>query len=680
MENFDLLQFRNKFLKDAEKLLRELENDLLELEKNIKNSNLVESVFRAMHTLKGVGAMYGYESVSNYTHHLESIYDAVRNQELDLTPEIFNLSFNAVDHIRNLLNDFEFSDPQNIEKQNAHIENFRRILNYNLNPVEQDTNFQEKMYLNSEISSWYILITANESLIDTNADFLKIFGELSKYGKFEIVKKTFEKDSELKTDEFWEVFLSCSCQNENIPEIFSEIKDFCKIVKIPGKNILDLKENIDNFEIDFDNFDINLFEQKTILQEIKGLLETKSSGKKTHEINIVETPAEIIVENDNSENNAISVSTDKLDTLMHLVSELVTAKYKLTAATKAQDLFAINQAAEKIDDLTNLFRDNALSIRLVAVKEMLLQFKRLIRDLSQSLGKKVDFVISGEDTELDKNIIQIISEPIMHIIRNSMDHGIETPENRLKSGKPETGTVKFSSYQSGNNIIIEISDDGNGIDTEMLLKKAKDGNFITQDLVLSKNEIYNLIFLPGFSTAQSLSEVSGRGVGMDVVRRKIEDIRGEIEVESEIGKGTVFTIRLQQTISIIDTLLINVKGSHYTIPIDEIQICVLVEKNNLEKRTDKRIKFGEKLIPYIDLSEKLELDGRFSGNQKFVIITKHGKEYALLVDKIIGEHQAVIKPVDKILNKTGYLSGTSVLGNGEPAFMLNTERLIKTEK
>lgn len=261
-----------------------------------------------------------------------------------------------------------------------------------------------------------------------------------------------------------------------------------------------------------------------------------------------------------------------------------------------------------------------------------------------------------------------------------MDHGIETPENRIKSGKSEIGTIKFVSYQEGNNIIIEISDDGNGIDTENILRKAVDGKFIGSDAVLSKNEIYNLIFLPGFSTAESLSEVSGRGVGMDVVKRKIEDIRGEIDVESSIGQGIVFTIRLQQTISIIDTLLVNVQGSHYTIPIDEIQLCILADNNYLQKRSDKRIKFREKLIPYINLKEKLELPENGSGNQKFVIITKHNYEYALLVNKIIGEHQAVIKPVDKILNKTGYLSGTSVLGNGEPAFMLNTERLIKTEK
>lgn len=381
---FRFITIQKQILERRPKLLKELENDLLELEKDLKNNQLIESVFRAMHTLKGVGAMYGYESVSNYTHHLESIYDAVINFELELSSEIFNLSFNAVDHIRNLLNDFDYTDANNIKTQEAHIEQYRKILKQNkkLDSQAPETKFQEKMYLSNELSSWYILITANESLIDTNVDFIKIFSELSSFGKFEIVKKTFDKDADLKTDEFWEVFLSCSCQNENIPQVFDQIKDYCKIVKIPGKNILDLKEKNDNSEIDFDDFDIDLFEQKTILQEIKGLLETKFQEPETPENKDFKPIHEIVLNHENSENSSISVSTNKLDTLMHLVSELVTAKYKLTAATKAQDMYAISRAAEKIDDLTNLFRDNALSIRLVAVKEMLLQFKRLIRDLS----------------------------------------------------------------------------------------------------------------------------------------------------------------------------------------------------------------------------------------------------------------------------------------------------------
>jgi two-component system chemotaxis sensor kinase CheA len=306
---------------------------------------------------------------------------------------------------------------------------------------------------------------------------------------------------------------------------------------------------------------------------------------------------------------------------------------------------------------------------------MLLKFQRMIRDLSNQLGKKVVFSIKGEDTELDKNIVDVIAEPIMHLIRNCIDHGLEIPEKRIENGKNDAGIIFFNAYESGNNVFIQVGDDGVGIDTEYVYKKAIDQNFIQPGTQLNEDEIFELIFLPGFSTAQSLSEVSGRGVGMDIVRKKIQDIRGEVLVQSTKGKGTVFTIKLQQTISIIDTLLIKSDGSTFAIPIDDIESCDLEEHDLIFRRQNRLIAYCGELIPFIYLREKFSSHTAIPEKEKLIIINKQNKKYAIVADLIIGQHQAVIKPLSKTFSNIPFLSGASFLGDGSIALLLDTDKL-----
>jgi two-component system chemotaxis sensor kinase CheA len=360
---------------------------------------------------------------------------------------------------------------------------------------------------------------------------------------------------------------------------------------------------------------------------------------------------------------------------MHLVTELVTTKSELLLSIQKQSSEKILESAEKIDKLSKLFSENALSIRLVPLQEMLLKYQRLIRDLSNQLGKKVNFSIKGEDTELDKNIVDVIAEPIMHLIRNCIDHGLETPEKRKESNKEETGTVIFNAFESGNNVFIQVGDDGVGIDTDYVYRKAVDQNFIQAGTQLNEKEIFELIFLPGFSTAQSLTEVSGRGVGMDIVRKKIQEIRGEVIVESTRGKGTIFTIKLQQTISIIDTLLIVSDKSVYAIPIEDVESCDLEEHNQIFKRKSKLIEYNKELIPFIYLREKFSSDTPIPEKEKLIYINKQNKRYAIIADEIIGQHQAVIKPLNNSFNNINFLSGASILGDGTIALLLDTDKL-----
>ncbi len=350
----------------------------------------------------------------------------------------------------------------------------------------------------------------------------------------------------------------------------------------------------------------------------------------------------------------------------------------MSLAIQTNQLNKIIQAGEKIEKLSKFFRENALNIRLVPVKDMLVRFKRLVRDLSQHLGKKVDFKIQGEDTELDKSLIDALAEPLMHLIRNCLDHGLEVPTERLKKNKSETGVLKFVAYQAGNSINITISDDGMGIDPAIIKRKAIEKGFITSDKHLTTKEVYDLIFLPGFSTAQSLTEVSGRGVGMDVVRRRIQDIRGDVEIESEVGVGTTFTIQLQQTISIIDTLLIKSVNTYFLIPLSEIEVCDQKESAEIFKSQSKFVEYNKDLVPYVHLRNEFHLELNNLLTQNIIYINKNENRFAIIADRIIGEYQAVIKPLQSVFMKHEFLCGASIMGDGNLALMLDTAKLIKS--
>jgi len=315
---------------------------------------------------------------------------------------------------------------------------------------------------------------------------------------------------------------------------------------------------------------------------------------------------------------------------------------------------------------------------LVPLGDTVLRFQRLIRDLSKQLGKIVEFKTSGVDTELDKNTIDRLAEPLMHIIRNSIDHGIELPEIRTKKGKPEQGIINLTAYNSGSFVFICISDDGNGIDVEKVKQKAIDQGLLKPTDTPDKKEIFDLIFLPGFSTAQSLTSVSGRGVGMDVVKKHITDLRGEIFISSEPGEGTSFTLKLQQSLSIIDTLLFSVEDNFFTVPISEIEVCIEWSSMEInERKNTATIPFKDHLIPFVDLRYLFKMSGFNQEVYKVIIIRNDNKELAILSDYIIGEHQAVSKPLGKSFHNQKYITSASQLGDGNMAFMIDTNALLK---
>ena len=671
MEN-NYLQFKDMFIQEAKDLLTNLERDLLELEKNPAEKELIEAVFRAMHTLKGVSSMYGFSSISDYTHSFESIYQAVRDGVTTLTKEIFDLTFQSIDHIRNLLQDAELQDKNNKKKHTQLINSVKSVLDkLNETVAETPVELRKEDTQKKKDRTWYILLRTNEDLEFRGIKLLNIFYDLSNLGTFKILKNPFV--TAIQTDdpeEYWGVFLSTSCTRDEIEEVLMFILDDCKIIKIS----------------DFNLFDKDITEKKgtenglsildAIEQEFKKQPEEQTPEESSQ--NVSSFKNETIKEVSKQLTSRISVSADKLDTLNHLVSELVTTNSELSLAIRTNQLNKINQAGEKIEKLSKLFRENALDIRLVPVKDMLVRFKRLVRDLSLHLGKKVDFKIQGEETELDKSLIDSLAEPLMHLIRNCLDHGIEIPSERAKKNKPEIGVLKFSAYQAGNSIYIKISDDGSGIDPDIIKRKAIEKGFLTSDKHLSTKEVYYLIFLPGLSTAQSLSEVSGRGVGMDVVRRKIQDIRGDVEIESAVGVGTTFTIQLQQTISIIDTLLIKSVNTFFLIPLSEIEVCEQKDSIEIFKTQNKYVEYNQELVPYVHLRKEFNLQKNDLVTEKVIYINKNENRYAIIADQIIGEYQAVIKPLQNVFMKHEFLCGASIMGDGNLALMLDTSKLLSS--
>jgi two-component system chemotaxis sensor kinase CheA len=664
MGSIDLNNFKLKFIDEAYMLLSNLDNCLIELEKQPDNKQSINEAFRIMHTIKGTSGMYGFEKMVEVTHEMESLYSVVRDNHLAVSQALLDLTFEAVDHIRALLTDENCQQEANML---THEQLMTTIHQMRQNGGAQSPSYQVKpMPQTGNYCSWNILFYPDEQLEKRAINLVYIFQDLLALGEWKIEKQPFTSNA----NDSWSIFLVTDKPYEYIEDALLFVMDNCKITKVAEYNIFD-PDDINNW--------IETMESITIKPISNGPVSMPNDKQlqQSQKLPAISSKEHIAPTMRTHTTNYINVSATKLDTLMYLVSKLVTAKSELMIALKQQNQSKALQTAENIEKLSKLFSDNALNIRLVTIHEMVNSFKRLVRDLSKQLGKSIRLVTVGEDTELDKNIIDNIGEPIMHLIRNGIDHGIETPDKRRERGKTPEGTIRLEAIKQGNYVYISIGDDGNGIDTEYVYRKAVDNGYIAPGTELSQKEIFDLIFLPGFSTAQSLTEVSGRGVGMDVVKKKIQEIRGEVAIQSEVGIGTTFTLKLQQSISIIETLLVESSNTTYAIPIEDVEACILEPSQSFEQMSNLHLAYNQSLIPYINLREKFgqTITGSMPENEKVVIINRLNKTYAIVVDQIIGEYQAVIKPLGDAFSRQKFLSGASLLGDGSIALLIDTGQL-----
>lgn len=658
-----LQKFKLVFLEEASGLLDQLEKDLLDLEVSPEDKDLIESAFRAMHTIKGVSGMYGFDYVSEFTHNLESLYQAIRDKIARFDKKIFDITFHSVDHIRKLLNDEQLQVPENQANQNSIMAEIKAILEV-IPAIKSGSSVSEESNSSSKItpSTWHILIRANEQIYFRGISITSLFHDLASLGRFEISRLDHLSNEGIDT---WSIILYSTASENDIREVFMFIEDDCTITRLTNRNLFE-----DALPISMDN-------EQSIIEFVE-YQEKRDTSSTAQNQNPCEKSNEK-TENGKKQVKRISVDSAKLDHLMYLVSELITLNSQFNLNTSDSKFEKIWPYTERLDNLSKQFRNNALDIRLVPLSESILRFKRLIRDLSRQLDKDVELITEGIDTEVDKGTIDQLSDPLMHIIRNCIDHGIEMPHIRRQKGKPESGTIKISASNNGNIVVIRIEDDGSGIDLEKIHKKAVEKGIIKVADKPSRSELLDMIFMPGFSTAQNLTEVSGRGVGMDVVKRKIMELRGEVIVDTETGVGTSFTLKLQQSIAIIDTLLFKVQDTFFTVPISDINICMQIPSKEIEKRKHTcTIPFENQLIPFVDIRNQFHLGGTYHEITKAIILRNNDRQLALLTDTIIGGHQAVLKPLGNLFRDQKCIGAASQLGDGKLAFMMDTSELFLT--
>ncbi len=668
--------FKKKFIEEATDLIDGLEKSLLALEENPEDMSMVQQVFRVMHTLKGNSSMFGFDLIDKFTHDLETIYDLIRNQKIKVTSEVLNITLASVDHLKLLLNEQNYNDPDFITAHNLLIERVSKFISGDKKPEDspvstKDTGKKEKQVENT----YYILFEPNAGIFQNGTNPLYLIDELYGLGKvkafvhFNRVPDIHEIDPALCYT-YWEIFLSTTSDINVISDVFIFVEDSSNldIQKIADHNLLD--DNLFVSEI------TRLAKaQKDIgLATVQKLVEDSIKRSKKQKADIIKREK---VGTKDTSISSIRVSAEKLDSLMNLVSELVTTQARLSLFSEQNNIPGLAAIAENVQKLSRQLRDNAFSIVLIPIENMLTRFQRLVRDLSNELNKDVAFITEGAETELDKTIIENLSDPLMHILRNSLDHGIEDYQERINKGKPKQGKIILKAYYSGASVIIQVSDDGAGIDPEKIREKAIAKGIITADRKLTKKEILDLVFLPGFSTAKKITDVSGRGVGMDVVRRKISDIRGEVEIDSELGEGTTITIKMPLTLSIIDGLLVKVDDIHYIIPLSAIDKIFAVEHEKLTKTFNNIVVLDGKQIPFFNLRSEFNLSESHQEFEQVIVVNFEEQRVGLVVDTVVGEYQAVLKPLGKHYKKQEMISGATILGDGTVALVLDTNKIIK---
>ncbi|HOK61233.1 chemotaxis protein CheA [Tenuifilum sp.] len=666
--------FRKKFIEEAAELIDKLEVSLLELEKSPNDEALIQQVFRVMHTLKGNSAMFGFDLIDSFTHNLETIYDMIRNGQLEVSKDILNITFSSVDHLKAMLDEQNYEDPDFKTVHNGLMGKINRIIN----PSNAETEAESAKSSNEKsesLSTYYILFEPNENIFKNGTNPLYLLDELCSLGEHKVFAH-FNRLPGIKEITpnlcytYWEVLLTTDQDVNAIHDVFIFVESDSKleIQKLAEENLL------------ADKLFVEEVSQLAEVQKDVGLvtiqrLATKAAARINKEKAKQFTKERIATKDKTAA--SIRVSSDKLDHLMNLVSELVTTQARLSLFAEQTNVPGLAPIVENVHKLTRQLRDIAFSIVLIPIENLFGRFQRLVRDLSAELHKEVDFIVEGADTELDKTIIENLSDPLMHIIRNSMDHGIEDARVRITNGKPAKGKIHLKAFYSGASVIIQVSDDGAGIDPEIIHAKAISKGLVPSDKKMSKKEILDLIFLPGFSTAKKVTDVSGRGVGMDVVKKKISDIRGEVEVESEVGKGTTITIKLPLTLSIIDGLLVSIDSSPFVIPLSSIDKIYAVDKESIYSSFNNLVTLDGTQIPFFSLRKEFNLQPSSEELEQVVVVNFEDNRVGLVVDYVIGEYQAVLKPLGKHYKSHDIFSGATILGDGTVALVMDTNKIIK---
>lgn len=655
------------FLTEAAELLEQIEIGLLDLTHRLDDKDQIDAVFRGLHTLKGSGAMFGFDALAAFTHHCETAFDRVRKGDVPASQELVAAVLAAQDHMRALI---ETPHGDHEDKSNTLLSSLHAAVNGSAGaPVAASPEPTPTAAVDqdgADRAGWTIRFRLPANAMANGTNPLGLLDELRDLGECRIAvdkSKLPPLDSLNPSDIHlgWTVELLTDADRAAIEDVFIFVMDEMELAIEP------------------------------ILREAKPAVEIAAgTTRETAPAPAVEaaakpaTPAAApppqAAASDQKQAKAsenVRVPAERLDELMDRVGELVIAQSRLSQLADASIEIQLRAVSEDIERLSGELRDTMMVLRMMPVASLFGRFRRLVHDLSRETGKVIELETEGETTEVDKTVIDRLADPLVHLVRNSIDHGLETPDERRAAGKPEAGHVRLSARQSGGEVIITVKDDGRGINRERVRAKAESSGLIQPGAALGDQELLQLIFQPGFSTAQQITNLSGRGVGMDVVKKTVEALRGAIEVSSTPGNGSEIALRIPLTLAIIDGLLVRVGTGAYVIPLSAVEECLeLSPEDDLRSRGRSFISLRDSLVPFIRLRELFNTRTQPDPFQKIVVISTGQERVGLVVDQIIGDHQTVIKSLSKLHHDVATFSGATILGDGSVALILDVAHLV----
>ncbi|APH05238.1 chemotaxis protein CheA [Bacillus weihaiensis] len=687
----EMNQYLEVFIEESKEHLQSCNEKLLELEKRPSDLSIVNEIFRSAHTLKGMSATMGYEDLASLTHQMENVLDLIRNEKLSVTADLLDVVFASVDDLEEMV--FSIANGGDGKKDVSKVvEMLKKIekgentsdiavttlpnseVSLKVEQADEQTqsydDFEYTVIQQSKeqgFSAYELTISLRQDCLLKAARVFMVFEILEQAG--EIIKSVPSVDL-LEEEKFDSQFTVAFVTKETGEEIKSKIMKVSEIEEVTVHKINSSQPSFNQTS------DVSQMEATTSnpldqpVSDAKVIEDTKSASKQ-----VAATTA-------TANAKTIRVNIERLDILMNLFEELVIDRGRLEQISKELNNSELDETVERMSRISGDLQNIILNMRMVPVETVFNRFPRMIRQLAKDLNKKINLEIVGAETELDRTVIDEIGDPLVHLLRNAIDHGIEMPEVRLNNGKPEIGNVVLRAYHSGNHVFIEIEDDGAGINRERVLKKALDRGVVTEQIAatLSDKQVYELIFSSGFSTADKISDISGRGVGLDVVKSTIESLGGTVTIDAQEGKGSLFSIQLPLTLSIISVMLVELRDEKYAIPLSSIiETAVIKKEDILHAHNQKVIDFRGKIVPLVYLSDVFEAT-KLEEEQDYVsiiIVRKGEKMAALVVDSFIGQQEIVLKSLGNYLNSVFAISGATILGDGQVALIVDCNSLIK---
>ncbi len=654
------------FRQEASELFDALEGALLDLGLRPDDRELVDTAFRALHTIKGSGAMFGFDEVASFTHEFETAFDRVRKGEIKPNQDLISVALAAKDYIRTLIEAPETTDSI---IGDAILDDLHRLVEPEGHKEIEASPIEASSASAVARVGWQLHIEFDSDILRNGSNPLDLLDDLGKLGACFVMALTEDVPflDELDPEHCflkWDVTLHSDCDRSAIDDVFIFVQDEMKLDCRP----LAATETPPAATV--------LAPPLQPEMPAADPHPPKAATDVGHPAPLAEKKREEAKRPDDKANATVRVQAERLDELMDRVGELVIAQARLSQLAAATDDISIKTVAEEIERLAASLRDTTMGARMVPIGSLFGRFRRLVHDLSRDLGKPVDFVTSGEDTELDKTMIERLADPLVHLIRNSIDHGIEDTASRLAAAKTDIGRIEIAATHAGAQVLVTVRDNGAGLNTARIRAKAEEQGLLAPGAVVSDQDVHQFLFHPGFSTAQTVSALSGRGVGMDVVKRTIEAMRGSIDISTASGKGTTVTLRLPLTLAIIEGLLIRVGEGRYIIPLSAVEECAELSATDERVRGRDFLNMRGDLVPFLRLRNLFDAAGEPDRHQKIIIASAGESRVGLIVDQIIGSHQSVIKSLSKLHSEVTMFSGATILGDGSAALILDVAQLI----